>query len=125
MDLFGTFVCASLTALGGGTVREIVLHGRPGYFIDYVYVLVVAIGVALVIALYSYFAATSRWLLVLDAVGLATFAFIGANRAAQAGYGLGAMMFCAALTAVGGGVLSDLMSGRAPQLFYGDFYAVP
>jgi len=125
LDLFGVFVSAALTALGGGAIREIILNSHPIFLHDYTYIMVVALGVLFTVGVYRHFHKINKYMLILDAIGLTTFAFIGANRAAQAGLGLGAMVLFAVLTAAGGGVLSDIIIGRPPQLFYGDFYAVP
>jgi uncharacterized membrane protein YeiH len=125
MDTLGAFVCGGLVALGGGTIREMVLHGTPRYLRDYRYALMVVLATGFAILLYRRFDVVDRYLLLLDGVGLATFALFGASRAAEEGFGVGAMMLCAALTAAGGGVICDLMTGRRPQLFYSGFYAVP
>jgi uncharacterized membrane protein YeiH len=111
-----------LTALGGGTIRECILHGTPGYLLDNTYLGTVIIGVAFAVAVHTYFVRINKYMLVIDAVGVAVFAYIGALRADQAGMGLGAMIFFAVLTAAGGGVLSDIVSRCKPEAFYKDFY---
>jgi len=58
-------------------------------------------------------------------VGRATFALIGATKAAQADLGAFAIIFLATLTAVGGGLLRDVSIREVPQIFYRDFYASP
>ena len=125
MDLFGAFVCGGVVAMGGGTVREVVLHGTPIYLRDYMYVVSVVLGAAFATGFHGRFHAMDRYLRVLDGIGLATFALTGASRAADEGFGLGGMMLCAVLTGVGGGVICDLLTRRRLQLFHGDFYAVP
>ncbi|WP_249998561.1 trimeric intracellular cation channel family protein [Actinoplanes sp. M2I2] len=127
MNIFGVFVfvCAGLVAMGGGTVREIILRGTPIYLVDYWYVLVVVLAVITAILSLRLSVLMERGLLVLDAIGLGAFALFGAMRAAEHGFGLGGMMLCGALTAVGGGVLCDLVVGRPPDLFHGDLAAVP
>ena len=102
--------------MGGGTVREVVLHGTPAYLLDYTYVLVVGLATAFATVLFRRFNVVDRYLAVLDSLGLATFALLGASRAAEEGRGLSGMILCAALTAVGGGVICDVMTGKPPQL---------
>jgi len=63
--------------------------------------------------------------LIVDAIGLSTFAFIGARKADQAGLGAFAIIFLATLTAVGGGLLRDIAIREVPQILHRDFYASP
>lgn len=125
MDLFGVVTCAALTALGGGAIREVLIGSRPIFLSDPNYIGVVLGGVLFTVAAYHHFHKLNRYMLVLDAVGLTTFAYIGAHRATAAGLGLGSMIFFATLTGVGGGILCDIVLGRPSRLFYGDLYAVP
>lgn len=125
MNVVGVFVCAGLVAVGGGTVREVILHGTPAYLLDYSYVLVVVLAAGASVVMYRVFHRVNRYLVVLDAIGLGAFALFGAMRAAEAGFGLGAMMLCGVLTAVGGGVICDLFVGRPPQVLHGDTAIVP
>lgn len=125
MNFFGVLTTASCTALGGGTVREMILHGTPSYLLDYRYAVVVLFGSAFTIALIRHFRRVNVAILALDAVGTVTFAFIGADRAHQSGLGTGAMILCAVLTAVGGGILSDVLVGRRPEALHSEFAIVP
>jgi uncharacterized membrane protein YeiH len=125
MDVLGVFACAAVTALGGGTVRAVLLRQPPSFFADYSSIAVVAVGLVFAIVVYQAFDRLDPYLRVLDAIGLATFALVGASKAAALGWGPGPMTLCALLTAAGGGVLCDLLTGRRPQIFYGEFYALP
>ncbi|HKU18953.1 MAG TPA: TRIC cation channel family protein [Candidatus Saccharimonadales bacterium] len=125
LDYFGMLVCASLTALGGGTIREVMLHAQPVYFHNYAYVYAMLAGVGFTIGVQAYFSKIHRYMLLLDAVGLVAFALIGASRSISAGLGLVPTLFFAVLTATGGGVMTDIVCNRKPGLFCGDFYATP
>ena len=124
-DIFGITVCAFLSAFGGGTLRDMILNRMPMYFVDSVYVLVTVIGVAFAVATYAYFAKMKRFLLALDAVGLVTFAYLGAYAADRAGLGIIGITLLATLTAVGGGILRDIAVKEVPLVFYYDLYATP
>lgn len=121
-DLFGIVFCAAMTALGGGTIRELLLNSTPVYLYNMNYVWVVLLGVASAIITYSYFSKMERYVVVLDAIGIAVFAYIGAFRADVAQLGLFPMILFAVLTACGGGIISDLISGHRPEALYRDFY---
>lgn len=121
-DLFGIVVCGALTALGGGTIRELILNSTPAYLHDANYLFAVMLGVICAIITYSYFSKIERYALVLDAIGVAVFAYIGAYRADVAQLGLLPMVLFAVLTACGGGIISDLIAGHRPEALYKDFY---
>lgn len=124
-DIFGIFTCAFLTALGGGTIRELILGNTLFYFSDYNYIYAIILGTAFSLVIYSKFEKISRYMLIVDAIGLTTFALIGAAKAADAELGAFAIIFLATVTAVGGGLLRDVSIREVPQIFYCDFYASP
>jgi len=124
-DLFGIFICAMSTALGGGMIREMMLGNSPLFLHNYTYVYIVLMGVGFALAIRRVFRKFEPTMLVIDAIGLSAFAFIGAQRADASGLGAGAMVCFAVLTAAGGGVISDLLTQRKPSIFYRDFYATP
>lgn len=124
-DIFGILICAFLTATGGGTIRELILGNMLFYFSDYNYVYAIILGAVFSICVYKMFDKINRYMLVVDAVGLTTFALIGATKAAEAELGAVAIIFLATLTAVGGGLLRDVSIREVPQIFYRDFYASP
>ena len=126
-DIFGILVCATISALGGGTIRELLLNRLPRYFSDYNYFLVVILGIIFALVFYKQFKNEkfNFYMLSVDAIGLVTFAYIGASQAASANLGfLGILMF-SVLTAVGGGVIRDVLMRETPHIFYKDFYATP
>jgi len=122
-DIFGIFVCAFLTAVGGGTIRDLFLNVDPAYFSDHWYLIVISMGMAITIYLYHHFHRIKKFVRILDSIGLVTFAFIGASKAHLMGYETGALLFFAGITAVGGGVLRDLVLNEIPEIMYRDFYA--
>ena len=122
-DIFGISVCAFLTAVGGGTIREIILNNVPFYFYDMNYILAIILGILTTILIYSKFHKIKFFALFFDSVGLVTFAFIGASKASEIGLGVFAITFLATITAVGGGVIRDLILNEIPKIMHYDFYA--
>jgi uncharacterized membrane protein YeiH len=122
-DVLGIFVCAFLTAVGGGTIRELILGNVPFYFFDDSYILAIIFATIFTILIYRMFHRIKRFALVLDSIGLVTFAFIGASKASDMGLGIFAITFCATITAVGGGMLRDIVLGKVPEIMHRDFYA--
>lgn len=125
LDLFGIFFCALLSGLGGGTIREIMLNRTPVYLTDYSYLFAVVLGVISSIIFYNNFNKIQRYFLVIDAVGLSTFAFIGAQRADSLHLSAIAIVFFAVITAVGGGIMRDIAIREIPYVLHKDFYASP
>lgn len=124
-DIFGIFVSAFLTAFGGGTLREFILKNIPFYFYDNNYIFACLAGCTFSIAVYKVFNKISKYVLIVDAIGLSTFAFIGAEKADEANLGVFAIIFLATLSAVGGGLLRDITIREVPQILHRDFYASP
>lgn len=122
-DIFGIFVCAFLTAVGGGTIRELILGNIPFYFFDSSYITTIIIGVLFTILIFRHFSKINNFMLLLDAIGLVTFAFIGSSKALDANLGLFGVLFFATITAIGGGVMRDVIMNEVPEIMHRDLYA--
>lgn len=125
-DLIGTLVLASVTAVGGGAIRDITVGMLPpSSFTNEPLLWVVAVVALLTFYLHRLIPSESRTLYVLDTLGLAIFAALGAERGLTFGLGMWGTLFAGAVSGVGGGVLRDVLSGQVPGILYrsGDFYA--
>ena len=125
-DLIGTLVLASVTAVGGGAIRDITVGTLPpSSFTNEPLLWVVAAAALLTFYLHRFISFESRLLYVLDTLGLAIFAALGAERGLTFGLGMWGTLFAGAVSGVGGGVLRDVLSGQVPGILYrsGDFYA--
>lgn len=125
LDIFGVLTCGFLTAIGGGTIRSLLLAQTPFYFFNNVYILVILAGIAFAILSYGYFKKIRRLILLIDAIGLSTFALIGAAAAVNAGLGMFGIICLAILNAVGGGILRDAVIHELPSVFHEGLYATP
>lgn len=123
--LIGIVFCGALTALGGGTIRELLLQRQPIYFAHKEYLVAVLLGVAISLLMHARFARLDRYAILLDAIGLVAFAFIGAEAGYRAGVGIAGMAFFAALTAAGGGIMTDVITGRKPTALRNNYYILP
>ena len=131
-DLWGCFILTMLPAVGGGTLRDLLIGGMrspPFIFKNSTYVLVVLIVMVvgcILGGLLSKGAADSQSfnsvLGICDSIGLATFTIIGAQVALDASLNWWWMPICAALTCAGGGMLLDVVTGREPRTFQGEPY---
>lgn len=124
LDWLGVSVLASLTGIGGGIVRDLLLGATPPASLeDEAYVLVCLAGAAAVA--FGAPAVAARWnrVMVADALGLGLFAALGAAKGLAHGLGPLGVMLTGTLTAVGGGVVRDVLVGEMPALLYKGFYA--
>lgn len=126
LDVVGMGVLAEMTALGGGIVRDLVLNVRPAAFQSVGYVLVPVAATVVVFFWHPHVARVMPAILVLDAAGLGLFSAVGTAKALE--YGLSPLhaTLLGVTTAVGGGMLRDLLAGEIPTLLYDrQLYAVP
>lgn len=125
LDLFGILVVACVSALGGGTLRDLLIGDVPTASVNDVrYVIVATMGG--LIAFLTYRAVmVNGWQIVvtLDAAGLALFAVVGSTKASDTGLHAVSAALVGTITAVGGGVMRDLLVGRVPLVLREDVYA--
>lgn len=124
MDLFGVVVLAFVTAVGGGTVRDLVIGNSPVFWVrDPVYAWV-AIGAGLLtFGLAHFYRLRSETLVIADAIGLAVFTVIGTRIGLdQVGPGVIATM-TGIMSGVLGGVIRDVLANRVPLIFQREIYA--
>jgi uncharacterized membrane protein YeiH len=123
VDLFGVVVLAIVTAVGGGTLRDVLLDIRPVFWVADPNYILTAVGFALVTFLVS----RSRiWpmpiLLVADAFGLALFTIIGVEKSLAAAAPGAVAVVLGVLTGVAGGMLRDVLTGEIPLVFQKHIY---
>lgn len=123
MDVVGFALLATVTGIGGGTVRDLLL-GRPVFWIDAPAPLVTCVAVAaLVFFVAPAVASRLRLLLWLDAAGLALFAVTGTERALAAGAPPTVAVTMGVITATFGGVIRDVLGGESPAILSREIYA--
>lgn len=126
LDVVGVVTLGMVTALGGGIVRDIFIDSLPpATFSDWRYLGVAAAGSLIAFAFGWRLTRLSRPILVLDAAGLSLFAVTGASKALDFGVGPGQAVILGAITAVGGGTLRDVLTGRVPVVLRSELYAIP
>lgn len=124
LDLFGGLVLALVTALGGGTLRDVVLGNHPIFWIEdltYIY-FVVATGVIIFI-IARYYKIPERTLLFADAFGLAVFSVLGTEVALLNGAPAVVGIIMGMLTGVAGGIIRDVLSNEIPLILRQEIYA--
>lgn len=125
LDLLGVIVLALVTAVGGGTIRDVLLSRHPIFWLqDSSYVLVI-VGSALLTVIFVHGRRPPETiLLVADALGLALFSVAGAQIAERAGMPVAACIVLGTVTGAAGGVVRDVLSNEIPLVLRrGNLYA--
>ena len=124
MDIFGFCVLALMPAVGGGTIRDIVIGNTPVFWIDDSRYVTVAIIAALVVFFTSYKPGSRRRLLIwMDAMGLALFAAIGTQVSLEHETGALVAEMLGVTTAVTGGMIRDIICNEIPLVLSHEIYA--
>ncbi|MGM8226601.1 trimeric intracellular cation channel family protein [Cellvibrio sp. ARAG 10.3] len=124
LDLLGVIVVAAITAIGGGTLRDLLLNRHPIFWVTDASYLTVIIVSAVVTIIY-----VRRWpppgviLLVADALGLALFALSGAQYAEAAQCPPLIVILMGTITGVMGGIIRDVITARVPLILRREIYA--
>ena len=125
LDLLGIVIAAFLTALGGGVIRDVILGRMPIAFTESTVLLFVVAGIVLALLLKLHTKEQPERFaifIVMDSIGLVAFAITGALVGIEAEFNLFGVMLLAFMTAVGGGMLRDMMVNEVPIVLTSDFY---
>jgi len=124
MDWFGVCLIACVTALGGGTMRDILLDHYPLVWVENPYVLLLVCGAALLTIPLARLVDRLKWpFLLLDALGLVVFTVIGCNIGIEAGVHPIIVIVAGMVTGTAGGIFRDVLCNDIPLIFQGELYA--
>jgi len=124
MDWVGVVMLGCVTALGGGSVRDVLLNHHPLSWVAHPSYLLMTGGAALLtIAMARFMHHLRRLFLLLDAIGLVVFTIIGCNVAMGMGLPLVVIIASGLITGCVGGVLRDMLCADIPLLFRSELYA--
>jgi uncharacterized membrane protein YeiH len=125
-DLVGSLLLASLASLGGGVARDLIIDVPPAAFTNPAYLLPPLLATIVVYFVFSGVERVKRVLVIFDAAGLALFCITGTVKALDVGLNPVSAVLLGVTTAVGGGLLRDVVANEIPQLFDPrDIYALP
>lgn len=125
MDLFGVVIIGCCTALGGGSVRNVLLGNYPLTWVAHPHYIIITTAAALLtVYIFARYMQRLRMLfLMLDALGLIVFTIIGAQEAMNTGHSFFIAIIAGILTGVFGGVLRDILCNQIPLVFRKELYA--
>lgn len=128
VDIFGVLVLGVITAVGGGTVRDLILDVQPFWVKDLVFIRVAILSSLLAFVGRSFFTQPQVFtlMLYLDGLGAALFGIQGAMKTYELDFGWPlAPVILGIITAIGGGILRDVIAGRKNLLMSTELYAIP
>jgi uncharacterized membrane protein YeiH len=123
MDLFGFIVIALLPALGGGTLRDIIIDAPVFWLSDPTYLLMSLTAAVLTFVAANAIVRAGQWLVWADAVGLSLFCVLGAAKTLALGHDPVIAMMMGVITAVVGGIVRDVVCNEVPLILRQDVYA--
>ncbi|MGB0177907.1 MAG: trimeric intracellular cation channel family protein, partial [Owenweeksia sp.] len=117
-DVFGAFIIAFVTAIGGGTLRDVLLGNFPVIWVQditYLYIIFAAFITALVFK--KHIIKLRKTLFLFDTIGIGVFTILGLQTALELGVSAPIAVAMGTISAVFGGVLRDILCGTAPLIF--------
>ncbi len=123
-DWFGAYVVGLTTAIGGGTLRDVMLSQTPFWMLDSVYMIVTAIALGVVILFGRYLIRLNNTFFIFDAIGLGLFTVVGIEKTLAAGFPLWVAVIMGTMTGAAGGVLRDILINEEPLIFRKEIYAL-
>lgn len=125
MDLFGVVIISCATAIGGGTLRDILLGNYPLVWVEHVgYLVAVSVASLLTVIISPVMRYLSKLFLAIDALGLAVFSIIGAQKTLMLGYSPIVAIVMGVITGAFGGIIRDILCNQVPLIFRKELYAV-
>ena len=123
-DWFGAGFTGFLTAIGGGSLRDIILGSYPLVWVSDIYFLyAIIVGVVIAILFYRFIVRLPRTFLFFDTLGISFFTILGVEKAIALGFRPEIAAIMGMFTAVMGGVIRDTLTNEVPVIFRKEIYA--
>ncbi len=124
LDLFGAYFTGFITAIGGGTLRDVILGNFPvGWISDLNYMIVISLGVLLTFLFQQYIKQLKHTLFLFDTIGIGVFTIIGIEKSLSLGIHPFLSIIMGLFSAVMGGVIRDTLCNDIPLIFRKEIYA--
>lgn len=123
-DWFGAYIVGMATAIGGGTLRDVMLGVPPFWMTNSLYMICCAMALFWVILFGKKLINQKNTLFIFDTIGLALFNIIGLEKTLNMGYPLWMAVTMGSITGAAGGVIRDILINEVPLIFRQDIYAM-
>lgn len=123
-DWFGAYVVGLATAIGGGTIRDILLGVVPFWMTQPEYLIVTAFALGFVILLGKYLIHLNNTFFIFDAIGLGLFTIVGIEKSLSCNFPIWVAIIMGCMTGAAGGVIRDVFINEIPLIFRKEIYAL-
>jgi uncharacterized membrane protein YeiH len=123
LDLFGGLIIAFVTAMGGGTLRDLLLNVDVVWILEPIYIYIVLFGALIAILFKKTLGKIRRTIFLFDTVGIAFFTIIGVQKAILLDMSFVIIVIFGVITAAFGGVIRDILCNEIPLIFRKEIYA--
>lgn len=123
-DPFGVIILASVTAIGGGTLRDILIGNTPvGWMENSFYIYIILIACLIAVIFRKYLVYVRKTMFLFDSIGLGLFTITGVQVGQEAGLDPIICIILGTMSASFGGVIRDILSNQVPLIFHREIYA--
>lgn len=123
-DWFGAYVVGLTTAIGGGTIRDLLLDVTPFWMTNPMYLICSALAVLWVVLFGKYLIHLNNTFFMFDTIGLALFTVVGVEKSISLGHPFWIAIIMGGITGSAGGVLRDIFINEIPLIFRKEIYAL-
>lgn len=123
-DWLGGFVCGIAVAIGGGTIRDVMLGLRPFWMLSPIYILLTMFAQLVVIVCHHYLRRLDNTWFLFDTLGLALFNIAGIQKTLDCGFPFWVAIIMGCITGAAGGVIRDVLLNEEPVIFRKEIYAM-
>ena len=123
-DWFGAYVVGVVTAVGGGTIRDILLNSAPFWMTQPSYMVISGLALLFVLVFRKYVIRLNNTFFIFDAVGLGLFAIVGIAKSIEFGFPFWVAIVMGTITGAFGGMMRDILINEEPLIFRKDIYAL-
>ena len=122
-DWYGAFIVGLAVAIGGGTIRDVLLNTTPFWMTNPIYLIITGVALVYTIVFSKHIVKMKSTFFIFDTVGLALYAVVGVEKTLSFGFPLWVATGMGLLTATAGGVLRDILINEIPLIFRKELYA--
>ena len=123
-DWFGGYVCGIAVAIGGGTIRDVMLGTTPFWMTNPIYMICTAMALVFVIIFAKHMEGLRNTWFVFDTLGLALFTIAGIQKSLAFGQPFWVAIIMGCITGSAGGVIRDVLLNNEPVIFHREIYAM-
>jgi len=123
-DWFGAYVVGLVTAIGGGTTRDLLLDVTPFWMLQPSYLIVTGFALLFVIFLGKWVIRLHNTFFIFDAIGLGLFVVVGIDKSLELNYPFWVAILMGMITGSVGGIIRDILINEVPLIFRKDIYAL-